>query len=136
MHIFKLIVLHHITLWALLFIIPSGWKKRGNNTLILGNDDQVPMNGEIEVQFKIQQYHSQFNCIISKLSDAINMILGNDWLVQYKVQLSFQYECCMFYKGHCKINVCVNQGQNHSPNPFRLTIMQLKQSIWKEQPCS
>ena len=49
--------------------------KKGSSTLVLGNDDQVPTGGHVKVHVKIQKYHSQINCLGSKLSDGIDMIL-------------------------------------------------------------
>ena len=63
--------------------------------LVLGNGNQVPMDMHIEVHVKIQYYHSQFHCFDSKLRDDIDLILGNDRLVQHKPHLDFQYECCI-----------------------------------------
>ena len=40
------------------------------------------------------------------LSDDIDFILGNDWLVQHKARLDFQSKCCVFGKGCCKMIVC------------------------------
>ena len=62
------------------------------------------------------------------------MIVGNDWLVQYKAHLDFQYECCEFYKGPYKMIVYVNPMQSLSPNSHRLATMQFKRIIWKGKP--
>ena len=67
--------------------------KNGSNTLVLGNGDEVPTNGHIKVHVKIQQYHSQITCLVAKLSDGVDLILGNDWLVQHKVHLDFESKC-------------------------------------------
>ena len=50
---------------------------KGSNTLVLGNGDEVPMDKHIKLHVKIQQYHSQDNCLLFKLSDNIDLILGN-----------------------------------------------------------
>ena len=85
--------------------------KNGSNTLVLGNGDEVLTNGHIEVHVKIQQYQSQITCLVAKLSDGVDLILGNDWLVQHKAYMDFESKCCMFYKGRCKIKVHVNLVQ-------------------------
>ena len=83
----SIILMHHIVLWALHLLIPLSWNKRGNNTLVLGNGYQVPMDGHIKVHVKIQQYHSQINCLASNLSHDTILILGNNWLVQHMAPL-------------------------------------------------
>ena len=52
--------------------------KNGNNTLVLGNGDEVPTDGYIKIHVKIQYYHSQITCLVAKLSDGVNLILDND----------------------------------------------------------
>lgn len=69
--------------------------KKGNNTSILGNGDRVLIDGHMKVHAKIQQYQSQINCLVSKLSNGIELILGNNRLVQHIACLDFQYECCV-----------------------------------------
>ena len=44
------------------------------------------------------------------------MISGKDWLVQHNTHLDFQFECCMFYKGHCEVTMQMNLVQTQS-NP-------------------
>jgi hypothetical protein len=105
--------------------------KRGSNTLILGNGDEVPMDGHIKVHVKIQQYQSQITCLVAKLSEGINLILGNDWLVQHKARLDFESKCCVLYEGRRKMTVHVNLVQCQSSNTHRLTAMQFKRSIRK-----
>ena len=39
--------------------------KKGNYTLVLGNGDQVPTDEHNKSHVKIQQYHSQINCLVS-----------------------------------------------------------------------
>lgn len=65
--------------------------------------------------------------------DNIDIILGNDWLVQYKTCLNFQNECCAFYKGRCNMIVYVDPMQSMSSHSHRLTTMQFKRSIYKGQ---
>ena len=105
--------------------------KKGNNTLVLGNGDEVQMDGKIEVHVKIQQYQSQITCIVANLSEGIDLILRNDWLVQHKARLDFASECCVLYKYCRKMTLHVNLVQSQSPNPHRLTAMQFKRSIRK-----
>lgn len=111
-----------------------GWK--GDNTLVLGNGDHISMEGHIEFCIKIQQYHSQSNCLVSKLSDGINMILANGWLVQQNAQWDFQSIWCVFDKDHCEITMYVNLVRSQSPNPHGLIAMQFKCKFRKEQPHS
>ena len=68
---------------------------------------------------------------MAKLSEGIDLILGNDWLVQHKARLDFASECCVLYKGRRKMTLHVNPVQCQSPNPHRLTAMQFKRSIRK-----
>ena len=89
--------------------------KNGSNTMVLGNGDEIPIDGHIKVHVKIHQYQSQITCLVAELSDGVNLILGNDWLVQHKAHLDFKSKCCVFYKGRCKITVHVNPVQGQSP---------------------
>ena len=57
--------------------------KKGTNVFLLGNGDQVPMDMHIRIHVKIQQYHincliCQINCLVFKLSDGIDLILGKN----------------------------------------------------------
>jgi hypothetical protein len=63
--------------------------KKGNNAMVSGNGDQVPMDNHIKVHVRIQEFHSQINCLVSKLNDVNDLILGNDWLVEHKACLNF-----------------------------------------------
>ena len=64
--------------------------------MVLGNGDQVLTDKHMRVHVKIPQYHSQIICLVSKLNDGIDLISGNDWLVQHKAQLEFHSKCCVF----------------------------------------
>jgi hypothetical protein len=104
--------------------------KIGSNTLVLGNGDEVPTDRHIKVHVKIQRYQSQIICLVAKLSEGIDLILGNNWLVQHKARLDFESKCCVLYKGRRKMTVHVNPMQCQSPNPHRFIAMQFKRSIW------
>jgi len=56
--------------------------KGDSNTLVLGNGNEVPMDGRIKVYVKIQQHQSQITCLVVELNDDIDMISSNNWLVQ------------------------------------------------------
>ena len=88
---------------------------KGSNTLVLGNGDEVFTDGHITVHIKIQQYHSQIICLVAKLNDGVDLILGNDWLVQHKARMDFESKSCMFYNGRRKMTVYVNPMQVKSP---------------------
>ena len=105
--------------------------ENGSITLVLGNGDKVPIYMLTKIHVKIQQYHSQSICLVCKLSDGVNLILGNNYLVQHKACLEFQIECCVFYKGHHKMNMYMNLVHKQSPNRHRLNVMQFNQSIDK-----
>ena len=105
--------------------------KKSSITLVLGNDVEVPTNGHIKVHIEIQQYQSQIICMVAKLNEGIDLILGNDWLVQHKARLDFESKCCVLYKGRHKMTVHVNPMQCRRPNPHRSTPMQFKRSIRK-----
>ena len=68
---------------------------------------------------------------MAKLSEGIDLILGNDWLVQHKARLDFASKCCVLYKGRRKMTVHMNPVQCQSPNPHRFTVMIFKRSIRK-----
>ena len=99
--------------------------------MVLGNGDEVPMDGFIKIHIKIQQCQSQITYFVAKLNDGVDLILGNDWPLQHKVRLDFESKCCVVYKGRCKITVHVNSMQCHSPNPHRPTALPFIRSIWK-----
>ena len=68
---------------------------------------------------------------MAKLSDGVDLILGNDWLVQHKACMDFESKCCMFHKVRRKMTVHVNLVQGQSPNPHKFTVMQFRRSIRK-----
>jgi len=63
--------------------------KKGSNILVPGNGIQIPTDVCIKAHVKIQQYHSEINYLIFKLSEDIDLILGNNWLIQLKTHLDF-----------------------------------------------
>ena len=42
---------------------------------------------------------------MAKLSDGVDLILGDNWLVQHKARLDFESKCCVFYKGRRKMTM-------------------------------
>jgi hypothetical protein len=70
--------------------------EKNSNKLILGNGDEVPTDGYIKIHVKIQKYQSQSTCLVAKLIDDFDLILGNDRLVQHKAHLDFKSKCCVF----------------------------------------
>lgn len=76
--------------------------KKDNSTLVLGNGDRIPIGSHIKVHVKRQQYQSRSNCFVSKLSDGNDMMLGNDWLVEYKAHLIFNLNIGCFVRAIIK----------------------------------
>ena len=52
---------------------------KNNGLVMLGNGLEVELEGTINVYVKIRQYQSQISCLVTKLNDGLDLILGDEW---------------------------------------------------------
>lgn len=58
-------------------------------TVELDNGKEVGIEGRVNVHVKVQQYQPQVPCLTTQLSDAFDIILGDDWLQNYKAHIDY-----------------------------------------------
>ena len=51
---------------------------KSNGLVMLENGLEVKLEGTINVHVKIQQYKSQISCLVTKLSNGFDLILGDE----------------------------------------------------------
>lgn len=105
---FEWVVMHHIYFKLCFCQYLRVDNKDGSNTLDQAMLIRFLRIGIFKSMLRHTQYHNQINCLFSKLSNGIDMIFNNNWLVHYKALLDFQYGCCVFNKGHRK-NECMSK---------------------------
>lgn len=52
-----------------------------------------------------QQYQGQIPCLIIKLSEAIYLILGDDWLLKHKAHVDLETKASILQSGKKKYHV-------------------------------
>ena len=63
--------------------------KENNGKVVLGNGLEVEMEGTVNVHVKIQQYQSQVSCLIIKLNDGFDLILGDNWFNKHRAHINY-----------------------------------------------
>ena len=76
---------------------------KSNGLVMLGNGLEVDLEGTINVHIKIQQYQFQISCLVTKLTNGFDLILGDEWLEKHKAHIN--YEACVLHKGNKKITI-------------------------------
>jgi hypothetical protein len=50
------------------------------------------------VHVKIQQYQSQVSCLVTKLTDGFDLILGDNWLNKHTTHIDYDSKACILKK--------------------------------------
>jgi hypothetical protein len=85
--------------------------KEDNRKVVLGNGLEVELEKSVNVHVKIQQYQFQVSCLVTKLSDGFNLILGNNWLNKHRAHIDFTLKACKLRKCNKKITIRMNTSK-------------------------
>ncbi len=107
--------------------------KENNGKVVLGNGLEVDMEGTVNVHVKIQQYQSQVSCLVIKLSDGFDLILGDNWLNKHRAHIDYDSKACILHKGNKKITIqsVVTSKKKSMPQDNMLSALQFKRAIKK-----
>ena len=78
---------------------------KNNGLVMLGNGLEVELEGTINVHVKIQQCQSQISCLVTKLSDGFDLVLGDEWLEKHKAHIDYEFKAFGLHKGNKKITI-------------------------------
>jgi hypothetical protein len=54
------------------------------------------------LRVKVQQYYGHLICLVTKFSDGIDLIFGDDWLNKHKAHVDYESKTCVIRKGKQK----------------------------------
>jgi hypothetical protein len=99
----------------------------------LANGEEVQVEGYVKLRVKVQQYYGHLICLITKLSDDIDLIFGNDWLNKHKAHVNYESKTCVIQKGKQKISLQANPLTQWAPKSSTkcLSAMQFKRAVRK-----
>jgi hypothetical protein len=99
----------------------------------LGNGLESELEEKSKVHFKIQQYQSQVSCLVTKLHNGFDLILGDDWLSKNKVHLDYESKTCILYKGNKKVTIhnVIASEKKVIPSKKFLLALQFKRAVRK-----
>ena len=78
---------------------------KSNGLVMLRNGLEVELEGTVNVHVKIQQYQSQISCLVTKLNDGFDLILGDEWLEKHKAHIDYESKACVLHKGNKTITI-------------------------------
>jgi hypothetical protein len=107
--------------------------KENNGKVVLKNELEVDMEGTVNVHVKIQQYQSQLSCLVIKLSDGFDLILGDNWLNKHKAHINYDSKACILHKGNKKITIqsVVTNKKKFMSQDNMLSALQFKRAVKK-----
>ena len=107
--------------------------EKDNGEVVLGNGLEVELEGSVNVHVKIQQYQSQVSCLVTKLSDGFDLILGDNWLNKHRAYIDYDSKDCILHKGNKKITISnVNTSKKKfKPQDKILSALQFKRVVKK-----
>ena len=76
-----------------------------NGLVMLVHGLEVELERTINVHVKIQQYQSQVSCLVTKLSDRLDLILEDKRLKKHKAHIDFEFKACALHKSNKKITM-------------------------------
>jgi hypothetical protein len=106
---------------------------KDSSVLQLENGEEVQIEGYVKLRVKIQQYYGQLICMVTKLRDGIDLILGDDWLNKYKAHVNYDSKKCVIQNGKQKISLQANHFTHWAPKSSTkcLLAMQFKRAARK-----
>jgi hypothetical protein len=106
---------------------------KDSSILQLANGEEVQVEGYVKLRVKVQQYYGHLICLVTKLSDGIDLILGDDWLNKYKAHVDYESKTCVIQKGKRKISLQANPLTHWAPKSSTkcLSAMQFKRVVRK-----
>ena len=107
--------------------------KEYNGKVVLGNGLQVEMEKTVNVNVKIQQYQSQVSCLVIKLSDAFDLILGDNWLNKHRPHIDYDSKACILHKGNKKNTIpsVIISKKKYIPQDNIFLVLQFKRAVKK-----
>ena len=73
---------------------------KDSSVLQLANGEEVQVEGYVKLRVKVQQYYGHLTCVVTKLCDGTDLILGDDWLNKYKAHVDYESKTCVLQKGN------------------------------------
>ena len=106
---------------------------KDSNVLQLANGKKVQVEGYVKLRDKVQQYHGHLTCMITKLSDNTNLILGDDSLNKYKTHVDYEFRTYVIQKGKQKLSLQANLLTHWAPKALTkcLSAMLFRRAIRK-----
>ena len=107
--------------------------KENNGKVVLGNGLEFNMEGTFNVHVKIQQHQSQVSCLVIKLSNGFDLILGENWLNKHRAHVDYDAKACILHKGNKKIIIqsVVTSKKKSMPQDNILLALQIKRAVKK-----
>lgn len=108
-------------------------------SVILGNKSVASSVGSARVYLKLGAFHQPVQCVVlPDLLDGIDLILGNAFMLKYKVDLLFSRQVCTLKKGNRRITIKQRESsRDRAPMPCKsdsvLSAMQVKRVVRKGQ---
>ena len=101
--------------------------------MVLGNGLEVDLEGIVNVHVKIQQYQYQVFCLVIKLSDSFDLILGDNRLNKHEAHIDYYSKACILHKGNEKITIqsVVISKKKFMPQDNMLSTLQFKRAVKK-----
>jgi hypothetical protein len=83
---------------------------------------------------KIQQYQFQVSCLIIKLNDGFDLLLGYNWFNKHKTHIDYGSKACILHKGNKKNHnsKCSNKQKKDMPKDNMLLALQSKRAVRKD----
>ena len=70
------------------------------------NEEEIQVERHVKLRVKVEQYYGHLTCVVTKLSDGIDLICDDDWLNKYNAHVDYESRICVIKKGnqkfHCK----------------------------------
>ena len=106
---------------------------KDSSVLQLANGEEVQVEGYVKLRVKVQQYYGHLTCVVTKLCDGTDLILGDDWLNKYKAHVDYESKTCVLQKGKRKISLQANPLTHWAPKSSTkcLSAMQFKRAVRK-----
>jgi hypothetical protein len=107
--------------------------KQNNGKMVLENGVEVDKEGTVNMHVKNQKYQCQVSCLVIKLSDGFDLILGDNWLNKHRTHIDYDSKACILHKGNKKITSqsMVTSKRKSMPQDNMLSTLQFKRAVKK-----